>query len=519
MPINIDVPFLETWAVTQGTNGTFSHRGTNAAAYDIAMPIGTELLAVDPGEIVDILESTTGTGNFLGNFVTVKHYADDGVVYYVTYLHLQQNGVVPTIGESVTVGQLLGFSGNTGFSTGPHLHFQFSSELFSTGIHQLANGTSQFTELVAFNGQPTFAGSSLTGSEHSDFSDSITDVEPSDLQTMSWNTQNSTGFGTDRDDYIEHVFADDGTVTVSLTGLIGNLDIRALDASGNTIASSQNAGNANEHSIFNVTAGTRYFIHIDPAGEAFSTYNLAVNFEIMGEILIGGSGDDSLAGGITNDTLVGGTGNDTLFGGDGGDTLNGGDGDDFIFGGSTAADLRDLIFAGAGADSIDGGYGNDNIFGQDGNDTIIGGFGADTLQGQNGNDILTGSALSDLVFGNAGDDFVNGGFGHDRINGGTGADRFFHLGILDHGSDFIQDYDADEGDILSSGISGATRSQFQINFNDAVAPDGEIAGDDAVQEAFVIYRPTGQIMWALIDGAGQSSINIRIGMDTFDLLA
>jgi Ca2+-binding RTX toxin-like protein len=232
-----------------------------------------------------------------------------------------------------------------------------------------------------------------------------------------------------------------------------------------------------------------------------------------------GSGNDTVSGNAGNDRLLGEAGNDTLFGGDGADTLNGGDGDDFIFGGETSADLRDLVFAGAGNDSVDGGYGNDEISGQDGNDTIAGGFGADTLNGQNGNDVLTGSALSDLVSGNAGDDFVNGGFGHDRINGGSGADRFFHLGILDHGSDFIQDYNAAEGDLLLSGIAGATRSQFQININDAVAADGEKAGDDAVQEAFVIYRPTGQILWALIDGAGQSSINIRIGGTEFDLLA
>jgi Ca2+-binding RTX toxin-like protein len=237
------------------------------------------------------------------------------------------------------------------------------------------------------------------------------------------------------------------------------------------------------------------------------------------ETIFGMGGDDVLLGRQGNDRLVGALGNDTLRGGDGADTLNGGDGDDFIFGGESSADLRDIVFAGAGNDSVDGGYGNDEISGQDGNDTIAGGFGSDTLNGQNGNDVLTGSALSDLVSGNAGDDFVNGGFGHDRINGGTGADRFFHLGILDHGSDFIQDYNAVEGDLLLSGITGATRSQFQVNLNDAVAPDGEKAGDDAVQEAFVIYRPTGQILWALIDGAGQGEVNLRIGADTFDLLA
>ena len=39
------------------------------------------------------------------------------------------------------------------------------------------------------------------------------------------------------------------------------------------------------------------------------------------------------------------------------------------------------------------------------------------------------------------------------------------------------------------------------------------------KKLFVIYRPTGQILWTLIDGAGQSEINLRIGTDTFDLLA
>jgi Ca2+-binding RTX toxin-like protein len=220
----------------------------------------------------------------------------------------------------------------------------------------------------------------------------------------------------------------------------------------------------------------------------------------------GSSGNDTLTGTSGADTLMGGDGNDNIEGRAGADLLNAGNGDDFVFGG-------------AGDDSIDGGSGNVEISGQGGNDTVVGGFGSDTLNGQDGNDVLTGSALADFVFGNAGDDFVNGGFGHDRINGGSGADRFFHLGILDHGSDFIQDYNAAEGDVLLSGIAGATRADFQVNIGDAIAvADGEKAGDDDVQEAFVIYRPTEQILWALIDGAGQSEINIRIGSETFDLL-
>ncbi|MEQ9696029.1 calcium-binding protein, partial [Shimia sp. SDUM112013] len=141
-----------------------------------------------------------------------------------------------------------------------------------------------------------------------------------------------------------------------------------------------------------------------------------------------------------NDVLRGGAANDTLSGGDGNDTLIGGDGDDVLTGGTSENDLRDVIYGGNGNDDIDGGYGNDELRGDAGNDTIEGGFGADTVIGGAGNDILTGSAWSDLIFGGDGDDFVNGGWGHDRVNGGAGADRFFHIGIRDHGSDWIQDY-------------------------------------------------------------------------------
>lgn len=240
---------------------------------------------------------------------------------------------------------------------------------------------------------------------------------------------------------------------------------------------------------------------------------------ISDDTLRGDAGDNILLGGAGNDRLLGEGGNDTLNGGDGNDTLNGGAGDDVITGGATTADLRDVVYGGTGNDFIDGGYGNDLVYGQDGNDTIAGGFGADNLQGQNGNDVITGAAYSDLIFGGAGNDFVNGGFGHDRINGGSGADKFYHLGIADHGSDWIQDYSAAEGDVLLFGDAGAGRDDFQVNLAHTTSPEGERAGDDDVAEAFVIYRPTGQIVWALVDGGGQEEINLKIGGEVFDLLA
>nr|WP_239059758.1 calcium-binding protein [Ruegeria sp. PrR005] len=232
----------------------------------------------------------------------------------------------------------------------------------------------------------------------------------------------------------------------------------------------------------------------------------------------GTEGNDSLTGGTGSDTLIGLGGNDTLNGGAGADTLNGGAGDDILIGGPDSDDLRDVIFAGEGNDSVDAGAGNDLVYGQGGNDTIAGGFGVDELQGQDGDDVITGSAFSDLVFGGAGDDFVNGGFGHDRINGGSGADKFFHVGVAGHGSDWVQDYSSAEGDVLLFGNTSATQADFQVNFAHTENAAGERAGDDDVREAFVIHRPTGQILWALVDGEGQESINLQIGSEVFDLL-
>ena len=126
---------------------------------------------------------------------------------------------------------------------------------------------------------------------------------------------------------------------------------------------------------------------------------------------------------------------------------------------------------------------------------------------------MTGSAFSDLVFGGDGNDFVNGGFGSDRINGGNGADRFFHVGVAGHGSDWIQDFDDSEGDVMVFGGS-ATIDQFQVNV--ANTPN---AGNVGVDEAFVIYRPTGQILWALVDGMANDELTIRINGADFDLLA
>ncbi|WP_371060850.1 hypothetical protein [Rhodosalinus sp. 5P4] len=265
----------------------------------------------------------------------------------------------------------------------------------------------------------------------------------------------------------------------------------------------------------------------EPDAPGISFTGTAADDMILGsegdDTLDGAGGDDSIEGAGGNDLLLGGTGNDTLRGQDGADTLKGGDGrdtldggagDDRLVGGESEADLGDVIYGGAGDDSIDGGHGNDLLYGGEGGDTLAGGFGADTLVGNTGDDVLTGGAFSDLIFGGDGFDFINGGFGSDRLNGGAGADRFFHVGIQGHGSDWIQDFSDVEGDVLLYGGQGARSDHFQVNYANTAG-----AGDPAVDEAFVIYRPSGQILWALVDGGGLGSLELRIDGETFDLMA
>jgi murein DD-endopeptidase MepM/ murein hydrolase activator NlpD len=115
----------ETYECIQGVRGTFTHNGLNEYAYDFLMPVGTIVTAAASGRVVrikqDSREGGTRVRDFAGGNVVIL---DHGRGLFTQYLHLDHGGVLVREGEIVAAGQPIARSGNTGFSTTPHLHFQ-----------------------------------------------------------------------------------------------------------------------------------------------------------------------------------------------------------------------------------------------------------------------------------------------------------------------------------------------------------------------------------------------------------
>ncbi|WP_189220688.1 MULTISPECIES: M23 family metallopeptidase [Streptomyces] len=96
-----------------GSMWTSTHSGQ-----DFAVPSGTPVLAAHGGTVVKAGGNGAGDGPAYGNAVVIKH--SNGT--YSQYAHLSRIDV--KAGQVVGTGQRIALSGNTGNSSGPHLHFE-----------------------------------------------------------------------------------------------------------------------------------------------------------------------------------------------------------------------------------------------------------------------------------------------------------------------------------------------------------------------------------------------------------
>ncbi len=121
------LPFLSSFEreISQAFNGNYSHTSKGSKyAVDIALPVGTPLVAARAGTVISTNDDYVFSGQaqyFLDKANKVEVLHDDGS--YAVYAHLLQSSLAVKVGDKVQVGDVLGKSGSSGYSTGPHLHF------------------------------------------------------------------------------------------------------------------------------------------------------------------------------------------------------------------------------------------------------------------------------------------------------------------------------------------------------------------------------------------------------------
>lgn len=118
------LPYEEgkAYYMVQGYFSAFTHK--ERAALDFKMKRGTKICAARDGVVVRLKEDGDRGGlkrkyRAYGNYVIIQHEDSSRAGYW----HLQKDGVLVNVGDTVRKGQVIALSGKTGYSAMPHLHF------------------------------------------------------------------------------------------------------------------------------------------------------------------------------------------------------------------------------------------------------------------------------------------------------------------------------------------------------------------------------------------------------------
>jgi len=107
------------------TNKSPAHVGKLKHAVDFTCDEGTPIHAALGGEVVFVRDNSNVGGPdkkywYKGNRIVIRHVNEE----YSAYEHLRYRGAKVKVGNQVKTGQVIGYSGNTGYTFGPHLHFE-----------------------------------------------------------------------------------------------------------------------------------------------------------------------------------------------------------------------------------------------------------------------------------------------------------------------------------------------------------------------------------------------------------
>ncbi len=103
-----------SWRVSPISGQMLMHEGVDWAA-----AAGTPIVAVAPGTVTEI-----GYNDRSGNYLEITHELSDGTTFTSLYMHQDGGAIIVADGQTVEAGQQIGAVGSTGWSTGPHLHFE-----------------------------------------------------------------------------------------------------------------------------------------------------------------------------------------------------------------------------------------------------------------------------------------------------------------------------------------------------------------------------------------------------------